>query len=49
MVNHEEHQKRGIYLLPNLFTTACLFAVFTPSLQQRAVTLPLQQWLSLLP
>lgn len=28
MVNHEEHQKRGIYLLPNLFTTACLFAGF---------------------
>lgn len=28
MVNHEERQKRGIYLLPNLFTTACLFAGF---------------------
>ena len=28
MVNHEEQQKRGIYLLPNLFTTACLFAGF---------------------
>ena len=28
MDNHEEQQKRGIYLLPNLFTTACLFAGF---------------------
>lgn len=28
MVDHEERQKRGIYLLPNLFTTACLFAGF---------------------
>lgn len=28
MANHEEQQKRGIYLLPNLFTTACLFAGF---------------------
>ena len=38
--NGKRIRRRGIYLLPNLFTTAALFSGFTPLSAQWTATLP---------
>jgi CDP-diacylglycerol--serine O-phosphatidyltransferase len=42
-------RSRGIYLLPNLFTSAALFAGFFAIVQAMMVALSFQPWQFLLP